>query len=104
LGTKYLFVLCAGSALLLAEDESTSIVNGALVGVLLSQSASPSVIIVSPLLFDKPWFLKLRENSLLNSSYLPLGVPHGLVIHHAQGLSAATFIWSSNYLSFELIS
>jgi hypothetical protein len=49
--------VCAGSALLLAEDESTSIVNGALVGVLLSQSASPSVIIVSPLLIDKPRFL-----------------------------------------------
>jgi hypothetical protein len=28
-------VLCAGSALLLVEDESTRIVNGALVGVLV---------------------------------------------------------------------
>jgi hypothetical protein len=27
---------------------------------------------------------------LLYSSYLPLGVPNGLVIHHAQGLSAPT--------------
>jgi hypothetical protein len=44
-----LFVLCAGSALLLAEDESTSIINGALVGVLLSQSASPSVVCLSSL-------------------------------------------------------
>jgi hypothetical protein len=35
LGTKYLVVLCAGSALLLVEDESTRIVNGALVGVLV---------------------------------------------------------------------
>jgi hypothetical protein len=49
--------VCAGFTLPLAEDESTSIVNGALVGVLLSQSASPSVVIVSPLLTDiKPWF------------------------------------------------
>jgi hypothetical protein len=35
LGTKYLVVLCAGSALLLVEDESTRIVNGALVGLLV---------------------------------------------------------------------
>jgi hypothetical protein len=35
LGAKYLVVLCAGSALLLVEDESTRIVNGALVGVLV---------------------------------------------------------------------
>jgi hypothetical protein len=26
---------------------------------------------------------------LLHSSYLPLGVPNGLVIHHAQGLPDA---------------
>jgi hypothetical protein len=26
------------------------------------------------------------ENQLLYSSYLPLGVPNGLVIHHTQGL------------------
>jgi hypothetical protein len=26
----------------------------------------------------------------LHSSYLPLGVPNGLVIHHAQGLTALT--------------
>jgi hypothetical protein len=44
LGTKYLVVLCAGSALLLVEDESTSVINGALVGVLLGQLASPSVV------------------------------------------------------------
>jgi hypothetical protein len=50
-------------------------------------STTPSVVIVSLLLFDKPWFLKLRENLLLHSSYLPLGVPNGLVIHHAQGQS-----------------
>jgi hypothetical protein len=40
-------VLCAGSALLLAKDESTSVINGALVGVILSQSASPSVVFLS---------------------------------------------------------
>jgi hypothetical protein len=31
--------------------------NGALVGVLLSQSASPSVVLCALLLNDKPWFL-----------------------------------------------
>jgi hypothetical protein len=45
-GNKVLGCVCAGSALLLAEDESTSVVNGTLVGVLLSQSASLSVVIV----------------------------------------------------------
>jgi hypothetical protein len=45
-GNKVLGCVCAGSTLLLAKDKSTSIINGALVGVLLSQSASPSVVIV----------------------------------------------------------
>jgi hypothetical protein len=45
-GSKVLGCVCAGSALQLAEDESTSIVNVALVGVLLSQSASPSVVTI----------------------------------------------------------
>jgi hypothetical protein len=35
------------TALLLAEDKSTRVINGALVGVLLSQSASPSVVCLS---------------------------------------------------------
>jgi hypothetical protein len=35
LGIKYLVVLCAGSTLLLVEDVSTSVVNAALVGVLV---------------------------------------------------------------------
>jgi hypothetical protein len=43
-GSKVLVCVCAGSTLPLAEDESTSTVNGALVGVLLSQLASPSVV------------------------------------------------------------
>jgi hypothetical protein len=38
--------------LLLAEDESTSVVSGALVGVLLSQSTSPSVVLSAFLLID----------------------------------------------------
>jgi hypothetical protein len=45
-------IIFEGSALLLAEDESTSVINGALVGVLLSQSASPSVVLSALLLND----------------------------------------------------
>jgi hypothetical protein len=67
-------VLCAGSALLLVEDESTSVVNGALVGVLLSQSASPSVVLSALLLTDKPWFLTEGKDLPLCSSYFPLRV------------------------------
>jgi hypothetical protein len=62
LGTKYLVVLCAGSTLLLVEDESTSVVNGALVRVLLNQSASPSVVLSALLLIDKTLVSKLMEN------------------------------------------
>jgi hypothetical protein len=35
--------------------------------------------------FDKPWFL-LRENLLLYSSYLPLGVPNGRVLYRHKEL------------------
>jgi hypothetical protein len=66
--------VCAGSTLLLAKDESTSVVNGALVGVLLSQSASPSVVLSALLLIDIPWFLTEEKDLLLCSSYFPLGV------------------------------
>jgi hypothetical protein len=74
LGTKYLVVLCAGSALLLAEDESTSVVNGALVGVSLGYQASPSVVLSALLLTDNPWFLTEGKDLPLCSSYFPLGV------------------------------
>jgi hypothetical protein len=74
LGTKYLVVLCAGSTLLLVEDESTSVINSALVGVLLSQSASPSVVLSALLLTDKPWFLTEGKDLALCSSYFLLGV------------------------------
>jgi hypothetical protein len=48
--------------------------NGALVGVLLSQSASPSVVLSALLLIDIPWFLTEGKDLLLCSSYFPLGV------------------------------
>jgi hypothetical protein len=37
---------------------------------------------------------KLRENKLLYSSHLPLGVPNGLVIHHASGTPRGPFLYS----------
>jgi hypothetical protein len=79
LGAKYLVVLCAGSALLLVEDAPTRIVNGALAGVSLSWQASPSQIWLFPTGSTNLGFL-LRENLLLCSSYLPLGVPNWVVI------------------------
>jgi hypothetical protein len=69
-----LVVLCAGSALLLAKDESTSVVNGALVGVSLGYQASPLVVLSALLLIDIPWFLTEGKDLLLCSSYFPLGV------------------------------
>jgi hypothetical protein len=75
--------VCAGSALLLAKDESTSVVNGALVGVLLSPSASPSVVCLSSPRSTYLGFLTEGKTLLLYSSHLPLGVPNGLVINHA---------------------
>jgi hypothetical protein len=83
LGTKYLVVLCAGSALLLVEDESTSVVNGALVGVLLGQSVSPSVVCLLLSRSIYLGFLIEGKTLLIYSSHLPLGVPNGLVIYQA---------------------
>jgi hypothetical protein len=74
--------VCTGSALLLAEDESTNVVNGTLVGVLLSQSASPSVVCLSSARTIYLGFLIEGKTLLLYSSHLPLGVPNGLVIYH----------------------
>jgi hypothetical protein len=56
--------------------------NGALVGVLLSQSASPSVVYLSSPRSTYLGFLTEGKTLLLYSSHLPLGVPNGLVIYH----------------------
>jgi hypothetical protein len=58
-------------------------VNDALVGVLLSQSASPSVVYLSSPRSTYLGFLTEGKTLLLYSSHLPLGVPNGLVIYHA---------------------
>jgi hypothetical protein len=70
-------VFCAGSALLLVEDESTSVVNGALVGVLLGQSASPSVVWLFPLLIDIPWFRTEGKSCCYIYHTFLLGFPTG---------------------------
>jgi hypothetical protein len=80
LGAKYLVVLCAGSALLLVKDESTSVVNGALVAVLLSQSASPSVVLSFLLLIDKPLFLTEGKACCCAHHTFRLGFPNCLAI------------------------
>jgi hypothetical protein len=51
--------------------------------VLLSQSASPSVICLSSPRTINLGFLTEGKTLLLYSSHLPLGVPNGLVIYHA---------------------
>jgi hypothetical protein len=58
----------------MVEDESTSVVNGALVGVLLSLSAAPSVVLSALLLIDITWFLTEGKDLPLCLSYFPLGV------------------------------
>jgi hypothetical protein len=78
LGTKYLVVLCAGSTFLLAEDALTHfIVNGALFGVLLGQSAAPSVVWLLPLRIDKPWFLTEGKPCCCTHHTFLLGFPTG---------------------------
>jgi hypothetical protein len=107
LGTEYLVVLCAGSALLLAKDKSTSIVNGALVGVLLSQSASPSVIfLTSP---RSTYLGILTEGKLADILIIPSSwgsqqagyPPHTRTVYsHVNYMPAASFLapsTGSNY-------
>jgi hypothetical protein len=76
LGTKYLVVLCAGSALLLVEDVLTSIVNGALVGESLSLQASPSGVCLFPTGLTNLGFL-LREICCFTHHTFLLGFPTG---------------------------
>jgi hypothetical protein len=98
LGTKYLVVLCAGSVLLLVEDESTSVVNGALVGVLLGQSASPSVVWLFSLLIDIPWFHTEGKSCCYIHHTFLLGFPTGrsFTRHH---LSLCPSMHSNIYMN-----
>jgi hypothetical protein len=76
LGIKYLVMLCAGSMLLLVEDVSTSVVNDALVGVLVGYQASPSGVW---LFLDtiKPWFLTKGKTCCCAHHTFLLGFPTG---------------------------
>jgi hypothetical protein len=78
LGTKYLVVLCAGSTLLLTEDESTSIIKRRpcwsvtkLVCITFSRYCpfSPRTI--------KPWFLNWGKMSCYTHHTFLLGFPTG---------------------------
>jgi hypothetical protein len=77
LGTKYLVVLCAGSALLLAEDESTSIVKRRPCW----SAIKPVRITFSRLSLlsknDKPWFLNWGKTSCYTHHTFLLGFPTG---------------------------
>jgi hypothetical protein len=64
--------------------------NGALVGVLLGQSASPSFVCLSSPRTINLGFLIEGKTLLLYSSHLPLGVPNGLVIYHASSSFSGT--------------
>jgi hypothetical protein len=58
-------VLCAGSVLLLVEDVSTRIVNGALVGVLVGWQASPSGVWLFPGLTNLSFLLREKLAGVL---------------------------------------
>jgi hypothetical protein len=79
LGAKYLVVLCTGSTLLLAKqslDEAPYKLSGAvakLAGITFRRLAFSWIRLNLGFL--------LRENSLLCSSNLPLGVPNWTVIY-----------------------
>jgi hypothetical protein len=92
LGAKYLVVLCAGSTLLLAkqsQDEATYKLSGAVAklgGITFRRLAFSWIRLNLGFL--------LRENSLLYSSNLPLGVPNWTVIYtithrHSKDFSSA---------------
>jgi hypothetical protein len=56
------------------------LLNGALVGVLLSQSASPSVVLSFLLRIDQPWFLTEGKACCCAHHTFRLGFPNCLAI------------------------
>jgi hypothetical protein len=65
--------------LLLVQSKALDEVPYKLSEAIAKLAASPSEVLAFSYWFDKPRFL-LRENLLLRSSYLPLGVPNWVVI------------------------
>jgi hypothetical protein len=104
LGTKYLVVLCAGSTLLLVQskalDEAPYKLSGAI--------AKLAYITFRRLAFS--WIrlnldFLLRENLLLYSSYLPLGVPNWTVKLHQHRAASTSRMKSgrrSNAKSYQI--
>jgi hypothetical protein len=80
LGAKYLFVLCAGFTLLLGEDTPTSSWSGTLVRSVTKLASITFWSLAFSYWFDSTLVSQLREDFLLCSSYLPLGVPNGLYL------------------------
>jgi hypothetical protein len=74
LGTKYLVVCVQVPRCYWPKTSQQESLNGALVGVLLGQSASPSVVLSALLLNDKPCFLTEGKDLPLCSTYFRLGV------------------------------
>jgi hypothetical protein len=89
LGAKYLVVLCAGSTLPLAKqslDEAPYKLSGAvakLAGITFLSLAFSWIRLNLGFL--------LRENLLLYSSYLPLGVPNWTVKNHQHPAASETY-------------
>jgi hypothetical protein len=81
-GAKYLIVLCAGSTLLLVQSYAPN--KGAIYKLFGAVAKLASInlrkLVLSPTGSINLGFI-LREDLLLCSSYLPLGVPNGAVIY-----------------------
>jgi hypothetical protein len=89
LGAKYLVVLCAGSTLLLAKqslDEAPYKLSGA-----VAKLASITFWSIDFFLDSINLGFLLRENLLLCSSYLPLGVPNWKVKNYQHRAASRHF-------------
>jgi hypothetical protein len=97
-------VLCAGSALLLVEDESTRIVKRRPCWSVIKPIRITFSRLSALLLIDKPWFLTEGKDLPLCSSYFPLGVSqlpghnhHQLHASHQPYLTYVDFGFKSGF-------
>jgi hypothetical protein len=82
LEAKFLVVLCAGFTLLLVKSHApTSSLSSALVRSVAKLASITFWSLAFSYWFDLTLVSQLREDLLLCSSYLPLGVPNGLYLH-----------------------
>jgi hypothetical protein len=89
LGAKFLVVLCAGFMLLLGEDTPTSSLSGAIVWSVAKLASITFWSLAFSYWFDSTLVSQLREKLLRCSSYLPLRVPNGLLLHAIKQFSSA---------------